>query len=142
MHKARASRLRKTSYGGLAEGGRYRGSGGDEGGFLEGGLVGVGDGVFGAAEAGGEGGELGPFGAFEGEEDFVEIAIAVFTAAEGGFDFGIDGQGAEDFLDGLIEQGIGDGEESHEEENGTFFVKAGGGGKILAEIGAGERGTD
>lgn len=105
-------------------------------------MVGVGDGVFGAAEAGGEGGESGPFGAFEGEEDFIEIAITVFTAAEGGLDFGIDGQGAEDFLDGLIEQGIGDGEESHEKEDGTFFVKACGGRKFLAEIGASERGAD
>ena len=58
---------------------------------MEGGFVRVGDGVFGATEALGEGGEPGPFGAFEGEEDFVEIAIAVFAAAEGRFDFGVNG---------------------------------------------------
>ena len=109
---------------------------------MEGGLVGVGDGVFGAAEALGEGGELGPFGALEGEEDFVEIAVTVFAAAKGGFDFGVDGKSGEDVFQRFVEQGVGNGKKAHEKEIGTFFMEAGGGGKVFAEIGAGEGGAD
>ena len=109
---------------------------------MKGGLVGVWDGVFGAAEAFGAGGELAPFGALESEENFVEIAIAIFRAAKSGLDFCINGQGFEDVSNGFIEQGIGDREEAHEEHGGAFFAQASGDGKVFAEIGASERGTD
>jgi len=68
-------------------------SDGDGGGFLEGSLVGVRDGVFEAAKAFGESCEFGPLGAFKSEQDFVEIAIAVFAAAESGLHF--EGRSAE-----------------------------------------------
>ena len=105
-------------------------------------MVGAGDGVLGAAEALGEGGELGPFSALEGEEDFVEVAIAVFAAAESGFDFGIHGKRVEDILHRFVEERIADGEEAHEKKVGTFFAKTGGRGKLLAEIGPGEGSAD
>ena len=105
-------------------------------------MVGVGNGVFGAAQASGEGGEFGPFGAFQGEKDFVEIAITVFAAAEGGFDFWIDGKRFENFGYGLVEEGIGDGEEAHEKKIGAFFVESSRHGEFLAEVGAGESGAN
>ena len=61
---------------------------------MDGGLVGVGDCFFVAAEAFDVGGELGPFGAFDGKEKFVDVAESVFAAAEGGFDFLGNGEGA------------------------------------------------
>ena len=109
---------------------------------MQGGLVGIGDVVFGAAKAFGESGEPGPFGALESEKDFVEIAIPIFAAAEGGFHFGVNGQGLQDIFDRFIEQRVGDGEEPHEKHRGAFFAEAGGSGKLLAEIGAGEGGVD
>ena len=109
---------------------------------MEGGLVGVGDVVFEAAEALCEGGEARPLGALECEKDFVEIAITVLAPAERGLYFGIDGQGLQDILDGLVEQRVGDGEESHQKHGVAFSAEAGGRGKILAEIGAGEGGVN
>ena len=76
---------------------------------MERGLVGVGDVVFRAAETFGEGGELGPLGTLESEKDFVEITIAVFAAAEGGFHFRIDRQGLQNIFYGLVEQRVGNG---------------------------------
>src|SRR5262249_12832967 len=93
-------------------------------------------------EALGEGGEFGPFGALEGEQDFVEIAIAVFAAAKGGFDFGVDRKRTEDVANGFVEKGIADGEKPHEKQVGAFLVKAGRRGEFFAEIGAGERGAN
>jgi len=117
-------------------------SGADGGGFLEGGLEGVGDGFFGDGEAIDTGGEAGPFGAFQGEEKFVDIVKAVCAAGEGGFDFQDDGEGAEDFGDGLIQESVGDGKKAHEEEAGLFVVHARGVGEFFAEVRAGQRGAD
>lgn len=109
---------------------------------MEGGLVGGGDGVFGAAEAVDLGGEMGPIGVFEGEEKFVDVVEGIVAADESGFNFFGDREGAEDFGDGLIEERIGDGEKAHKEESRLFFGETGGGGKLFAEVGARERSAD
>ena len=58
-------------------------SGADGRSFLQGRLVRIGNVVFGAAESLGIGGEARPLGTLEREENFVEVAVPVFSAAEG-----------------------------------------------------------
>ena len=112
------------------------------GGFLEGGLVGVGNGVLGAAEAFDVGGELRPFGALEGKEKFVDIAETVLTADKRGLHLRGNGQGIQDLGNGLVEKRVGDREQAHEEETGLFLAETDTTRKILAEITTGESGTD
>ena len=70
-------------------------------------MVGVGDGVFGAAERVVKVESLRPFGSFEGEEHFVDIAETVFTAVQRADLMSSEmGRELQDFLDGLIEQGV------------------------------------
>ena len=76
---------------------------------MEGGLEGIGDGVFGDSEPTDASGEARPLGAFEGEEKFVDIVEAVGATAERDFDFLCDGERAKDVGDGLIEERVGDG---------------------------------
>jgi hypothetical protein len=93
---------------------------GDAGGLAGFGLA-VGYGGFGDAEAGGGGSESGPVGAFVGEEEVVDVAVRIRCAAEGGPDFGCDGESGEDLFHGAVEDGVGDGEQAHEEEVGAFY---------------------
>src|ERR1700753_1928108 len=72
------------------------------------------------AEASGGGGKCGPVGVFVGEEEVVHVAVRVGCAAEGGADFGGDGKRGEDLLHGSVEECVGDREQAHEEEVGTF----------------------
>ena len=112
------------------------------GGFLDGGLVGVGDAFFVAAKTLDVRGELGPFGAFQGEKKFIDIAETVFAAGQSGFDFLGDRQGAKHLVDGLVQKGVGDGEQAHEKQTGLFFAQADGMREFLAKIGASEGGAD
>src|SRR5258707_3781267 len=115
-------------------------SDGDGGGFLEGSLVGVRDGVFEAAKAFGESCEPGPFSALESQKNFVEIAIAVFAAAESGLHFEVDRQRVKHVFDRLVQRGVGDGKESHKKHGGAFIVENGGGGEILTKKNPGKGG--
>jgi len=105
-------------------------------------LEGVGDRFFRDCEAIDASREAGPLGAFESEEEFVNVVMAILAAGEGGFDFLADGERAEYIADGLVEKGVGDGQQAHEEECRAFVVHMGGVRKGLAEIGAGKRGAD
>ena len=109
---------------------------------MKGGLEGVGDGFFGDGEAIDTGGEAGPLGTFESEEKFVDVAMAILAAGEGGFGFLADGKGVEDVGDGLVEKGVGDREQAHKKKGGAFVVHARGVREGFAEIGAGKRGAD
>lgn len=116
--------------------------GADSGSLLEGGLERVGYSLFGNGKAIDAGGEAWPLGPFEGKEEFVDVVMAIVTAGEGSLDFLIDGEGAEDLGDGLVEESIGDGEQAHEEEAGALVIHMGGMGQGFTEIGAGESSPD
>lgn len=101
-----------------------------------------GNGGFGDGEALDTDGQVGPFGAFQCENELVDIVQTVGAAGEGGFDRLSDGERAEDVGNGLIEKGIGNREQSHEEEVGLFIVHVRGVRELLAEVGTGEGGTN
>jgi len=106
-------------------------------GFLESGLVGIWDGIFFAAEAFDVGGEFGPFSAFEGEDQFIDITEPIFAADQSGLDLLGDRKRLKDFGDGRVEKRVGDGEQAHEEEAGFLVAEPSGAREFLAEIGAG-----
>ncbi len=77
--------------------------------------------------------KLRPVGSLERQEQVVNIAEAVFAAIERDFHFLCDGQGAKHFANGLVEQGIGDRQQTHQEQVGFFRIHTNGAGEILAE---------
>ena len=90
------------------------------GGFAGFGLA-VDDGRFVYAEACGGGREGRPIGAFVSEEDVVDVAVLIGGAAERGADFGRDREAGEDLLHRAVEDGVGDREQTHEEEVGAQY---------------------
>ena len=115
---------------------------GEGGGALDGELVSIGEYFFNLAEAGGAFAEFIPLCTLHGKKNFVNVAEGVLAAAEGGFEFLRDGELRQDVVHGFIEQGIGDGEKTHEKQAGTLILEAGGPGNFLAEIGACESSAD
>ena len=92
----------------------------DAGGFAGFGLA-IGDRRFVDAEPCGGCRESRPIGAFASEENIVDVAVLIGGAAERGADFGRDREAGEDLLHRAVEDGVGDREQTHEEEVGAQY---------------------